>query len=281
MGTMTAPALAPPPESTTVTKRGIVRAIAAVTGVVDDVRDLLEPGVFRETLARRRVMLCAHHDQKRPIGKVIEAVELLPGDRRLPRRTADGTAWPREAGALVLTGALNLNTAAGREALAELIFYGADGAWSIGYVVPLGGATQRGQVRHVHRVELLHASPVLIGAHRLARTIEVKSHPGRAEVKAVGTRRRQVPLDDFDQLRHERLRQVLRTWERERDRTDGDLEPFEQVVRRDHRYELDAAGRLWKVLACAVCADPVRFAPDLALSTTATVLCEQCRRREL
>lgn len=186
---MTAPA--PPTETTDVTGRGEVRALVAVTGVVDDQGDLIEPGAVRASLAQRGVKLCAHHDQRRPIGKVTGAVELMPGDRRLPARTADGQPWPRQAGALLLSGRLNLATPAGREAFEELRFYDSDGSWSIGYVVLPGGAQQRGGVRRIRKLDVVHASPVLVGASRHARTLEVKSL-GRTEVKAMPASRRTV-----------------------------------------------------------------------------------------
>lgn len=296
-------ALAPPPEATTVTGQGTVRAIVAVTGVPDAAGDLIVPGAFADTLTRRRVALCAHHDQQRPIGRVSSAVELAPGDRRLPARTADGQAWPRAAGALVINGALNLGTVAGREAFAELKFYSDEGSWSIGYTVPPGGASQRGRVRHLRRVDLLHASPVLIGAHSLARTIEVKSHPGigRTEVKALPVRRTAVisrtdrerarwsrlreirsdverkagtvPLGEGELLRAERLRRDAARWERE----DGDREPYTALVDRDPRFEMAADGTMYRVLACAGCGLDVTFPRRAPIPAGAIVRCEQCQ----
>ena len=100
-------ALATPPVPT-VTGRGEVRAICAVTGVPDQVGDVLVPGCFRRTLAKTRPKIVHSHDWKRPIGRVREIVELMPGDRQLPERTADDGEWPAEAGALLVDGLLNM-----------------------------------------------------------------------------------------------------------------------------------------------------------------------------
>ena len=64
---------------------------------------------------------------------MVKAVELPPGDRRLPALTADGDPWPAEAGALLVDGLLNLATPEGRNAYEQIRFDGDDGAWSIGY----------------------------------------------------------------------------------------------------------------------------------------------------
>lgn len=103
---MTTPA--PSGQHTTLSGADTVRAIAAITSIADDQSDVIEPGAIAASLVKRGVKLCVHHDQKRRIGQVTSAVELLPGDRRLP---AD---CPSGAGALRLTGRLNLATQAGR-----------------------------------------------------------------------------------------------------------------------------------------------------------------------
>ncbi|MFN2495620.1 MAG: hypothetical protein ABR608_06910 [Pseudonocardiaceae bacterium] len=107
---------APAPDTGSVAPEGIVELIAAVTGVQDDVADVIVPGAFRRTIAERRPKVCSNHRWDAPIGRVLDIKELLPGDPRLPRTTGDGQAWPRAAGALVATAQLNTSTKAGREA---------------------------------------------------------------------------------------------------------------------------------------------------------------------
>lgn len=99
-------ALAPAP---TETARGEVTALCAITGVSDEVGDVIIPGAFRRTLGKIRPKIVRDHDWKRPIGRCTEVAELLPGDRRLPAVTADGTPWPAEAGALLVHGLLNMS----------------------------------------------------------------------------------------------------------------------------------------------------------------------------
>ena len=82
----------PPDPATGVTavdeETGTVTAVAAVTGTVDDVRDILVPGCFGRSLRERTPALCVGHDWGRIAGRVLSAVEYLPGDPRLPRTTA-------------------------------------------------------------------------------------------------------------------------------------------------------------------------------------------------
>lgn len=288
---MTAPA--PPTETTNVTARGEVRAIVAVTGVADDQGDVIEPGAIAASLAKRGLKLCNHHDQRRPIGRVVEAVELRPGDRRLPRYTADGRPWPRAAGALLLRAQLNLNTAAGREAHAELSFYGEDGSWSIGYMVPDGGAAQRRNgLRRIRRLDIVHASPVLVGASQHARTLEIKAL-GATQVKTLPARRRRwseqvradartatqrkaraVPLGDLDELRRERIGRTVERWEREA----AQLEDYTELVKRDPRYLMTASGVMLKVLPCERCGADVTFPLQAPTRGDAKVRCELCQR---
>ena len=106
-----------------VTASGTVSALAAITGVEDQVGDLIMPGAFAGTLRRLRPKIVDAHDWRTPVGRVTDIVELRPGDRRLPQSTPDGQAWPREAVALLVRGVFNLATAAGRTAAANAQFY--------------------------------------------------------------------------------------------------------------------------------------------------------------
>ena len=51
---------APAPDTATVTPEGVVELIAAVTGVQDDVGDIIRPGAFRRTIAERRPKVCSN-----------------------------------------------------------------------------------------------------------------------------------------------------------------------------------------------------------------------------
>ena len=173
------PTAAPPtrPARPSTTQRGTSRAIYAVTGVVDEVNDLIMPGAFARTLATRPVKTVWHHGWKDPVGVVIEVEEWLPGDRRF----ADIPGWPPEAGALVATVLYNLRTRQGRDAYEQIKQWHEhqQAAFSIGYRVAESNASLRGDgVRVIHHLDLFEVSPVLHGAHPLTRSLEVKSATG-------------------------------------------------------------------------------------------------------
>ncbi|MFI7415365.1 NUDIX domain-containing protein [Streptomyces sp. NPDC049627] len=176
------PTAAPPSRSAVPTtfQRGTSRAIYAVTGVVDEVADLIVPGAFARTLATRPVKTVWHHGWKDPVGVVVECEEWLPGDPRFRDVPGD---WPAEAGALVATVVYNLRTRQGRDAYEQVKQWHEhkQAAFSIGYRVPDTGASKRGDgVRIIHDLDLFEVSPVLHGAHPLTRSLEVKSATGGA-----------------------------------------------------------------------------------------------------
>ncbi|MFE0058670.1 2'-5' RNA ligase family protein [Streptomyces sp. NPDC059003] len=163
-------------------RKGICRAIFAVTGVVDEVADLIVPGAFAHTLATRPVKTVWHHEWKEPIGVVLEIAEWQPGDHRF----ASIPNWPAEAGALVATIQFNLRTSKGRDVYEQVRQWHTHGEaqFSIGYRVPPSGATKRSDgVRVIHQLDLYEVSPVLHGAHPLTRSLEVKADPGSVELE--------------------------------------------------------------------------------------------------
>ncbi|MFI1012657.1 2'-5' RNA ligase family protein [Streptomyces sp. NPDC020965] len=168
-----------PPAPTThapAPRKGTCRAIFAVTGVVDDVADLIIPGAFAHTLATRPVKTVWHHEWREPIGVVLDIAEWKPGDPRL----SEIPNWPAEAGALVATIAFNLRTTKGRDVYEQVRQWHAHGEaqFSIGYRVPPSGATKRGDgVRVITKLDLFEVSPVLHGAHPMTRALEVKADP--------------------------------------------------------------------------------------------------------
>lgn len=163
-------------------RKGICRAIFAVTGVVDEVADLIVPGSFAHTLATRPVKSVWHHDWKEPIGVVLEIAEWQPGDPRF----ADIPNWPAEAGALVATIQFNLRTSKGRDVYEQVRQWHEHGEaqFSIGYRVPPSGARKRSDgVRVIHKLDLYEVSPVLHGAHPMTRSLEVKADLASVELE--------------------------------------------------------------------------------------------------
>jgi phage head maturation protease len=155
---------------------GVVTAIVAVTGIKDNVKDIIVPGAFEKSLATRTPKGVWHHNWHESISRTEAIKELMPGDPDLPERLPNGDPWPPEAGGLQVKTRFNLETQRGREAYSDVVFFGDDQEWSIGYNVPTGAATldSKTGVRNIKMMELYEYSPVLFGAMPVARTSSVK-----------------------------------------------------------------------------------------------------------
>lgn len=144
--------------------------ITSVTGVVDQVGDVIEPGSYTKTLAKRRPKQIHGHDWVKPQGKYLWIKELLPGDPELPDKTPQGEPWPKEAGALV--GKVRLfNTAEGRDAAERWSVengYGSDTQFSVGYRATKSRRDTRTGFRHITEMDLFETSEVLWGAMPLS-----------------------------------------------------------------------------------------------------------------
>jgi hypothetical protein len=149
---------------------GRVTAVVGVTGVVDEVEDIVVPGAFVKSLQRRRPKGVKAHDWKVDVARVPYAEEWMPGDPRLPKLGPDGKPWPREAGALVMTFEYNLKVGRAADEYEMVKFYAETGeaCFSIGYKVAAGKASKRSDgVRMIYELELFEGSSVLFGAHPL------------------------------------------------------------------------------------------------------------------
>lgn len=171
---------------------GIVTAVVSVTGVVDEVDDIIEPGAYKATLEKRLPKVCWHHSWEQPIGRVLHIKELMPGDPDLPSKTRDGQPWPADAGALLAVMQFNMKSERGREAFEAVRFYSESGEceWSIGYRVAAGKASKdRAGVRHIKALDLFELSFVLFGAHTLTGTLSLKAAVRvMREAEAAGSR---------------------------------------------------------------------------------------------
>lgn len=157
---------------------GVVTALVAVTGIKDNVNDIIMPGAFEKSLIQRKAKGVWHHDVTSSVSKTLDIKELRPGDAALPVSLPNGDPWPSEAGGLWVKMMFNLNTQRGRDAYEDVKFFGADQEWSIGYNVPTGGAItdRKTGTRSIHTLNLYEYSPVLFGAMPNARTLmDVKS----------------------------------------------------------------------------------------------------------
>lgn len=157
---------------------GVVTAIVSVTGIRDNVGDVIEPGAYAESLREIKPKGAWGHDWQVPVSKALDVAELMPGDPRLPAKLPNGQDWPKKAGALWVKMQFNLDTQRGRDAHSDVLFFAEDQEWSIGYKVPEGGARHEksidGPTRYISRLKCYEYSPVLFGAMPSARTASVK-----------------------------------------------------------------------------------------------------------
>lgn len=173
------------PKVQTKGETGVVEFLAAVTGVVDDVGDVIVPGAFTRTLRTRRPKVCLNHAWDRPIGRTLEVKELLPGDPDLPATTVSGAPWPREAGALKVKAAYNLATPDGFASFKNAQFFPPEECqFSIGYKAR---KTRRANgIRFIHDLDLYEYGPVLHAANSLAGLLSIKDiHPDGYETTDV------------------------------------------------------------------------------------------------
>lgn len=155
---------------------GTIRAIVSVTGIEDNVKDIIAPGAYEKSLKTRIPKGVWQHQWTESIAKTTAIKELMPGDPDLPKTLANGQPWPANAGGLLVDMEFNLKTQRGRESYEDVKFFGDQQEWSIGYSVPPGGATKDAKtgVRTIHVLDLYEYSPVLFGAMSNARTTSVK-----------------------------------------------------------------------------------------------------------
>lgn len=158
-------------------KLGIVECFVAGIGNKDSVGDIIPSGAFKESFERRKPRVVWGHDWNQPIGKVLEIYEVPSTDPRLPakmKRAGIGGLYARLQ--------FNLKSERGREAFANVLFFGEDQEWSIGYKTIESFFDPARQANILKRVELFEVSPVLHGANQLTATISIKSD--RQETKA-------------------------------------------------------------------------------------------------
>jgi len=149
--------------------QGIVEAFVSGIGNKDSVGDVVVSGAFNGSLKRRKPRVVWGHDWNQPIGKVLEIYEVPKSDPRLPEKMKSAGI-----GGLFAKVQFNLNTERGREAFANVAFYGMDQEWSIGYKTINADFDASRQANMLKEVELYEISPVLHGANQLTGTISVK-----------------------------------------------------------------------------------------------------------
>ena len=151
--------------------KGIVECFVAAIGNKDSVGDIIIPGAFDGSLKRRKPRVVWGHNWNEPIGKVLDIYEVAPKDRRLPQKMFDAGV-----GGLFAKVQFNMNSERGKEAFANVAFFGEEQEWSIGYKTIEADYDPTNQANVLKEVELYEVSPVLHGANQLTGTLSVKDN---------------------------------------------------------------------------------------------------------
>lgn len=167
---------------------GTIEAIVSVFNNKDFANEVVMPGAFKNSLTRKLPRMAWSHDWMTPVGKTLQAIELLPGDARLPVDLMG-------LGGLYVKGQFNLNTTRGKDAYEDLKFGSID-EFSIGYkIVRAHRVTEEGDnveadpfdfifggggksVLYLDELDLVEWSPVLAGMNDRTQLIGVKGANG-------------------------------------------------------------------------------------------------------
>ena len=160
---------AAPAGQVAVNKKGIVECFVAGIGNKDSVGDICASGAFNASLKRRKPRVVWGHNWNDPIGKVLEIYEVPSSDPRLPEKMKRAGI-----GGLYAKVQFNLNSEKGKEAFANVQFFGMEQEWSIGYKNLDAIFDPAKQANVLKEVELYEVSPVLHGANQLTGTISIK-----------------------------------------------------------------------------------------------------------
>lgn len=181
--------------------QGIVECFVAGIGNKDSVGDVCATGAFAKSLLRRKPRVVWGHNWNDPIGKVLEIYEVPPSDPRLPAKMRAAGI-----GGLYAKVQFNLNSEKGREAFANVAFFGEEQEWSIGYKTIRSQFDQSAQANILYEVELYEVSPVLHGANQLTGTISVKNaEKGGTSVMPMPSGPQDMPEDDIQRKLQEEL----------------------------------------------------------------------------
>jgi HK97 family phage prohead protease len=171
--------------------QGIVECFVAAIGNKDSVGDIIVPGAFDTSFRKRKPRVVWGHDWNQPIGKVLEIYEVGPRDPRLP-----GKMKQAGVGGVFAKVQFNLASERGREAFSNVLFFGEEQEWSIGYKTLDAVWDPNTQANVLRELELYEVSPVLHGANQLTGTISIKDAKG--EEKDEITSLRDSKWDTFD-----------------------------------------------------------------------------------
>jgi HK97 family phage prohead protease len=134
-------------------KTGIIEAVVSVFGNLDRGREIVAPGAFKESLARKLPKGVWHHRGHIPVAKTLEAKETDEG--------------------LFIKGQFNMDTQRGREAFSDIDF-GIIDEFSIGYTVRKETWDREERITTLLQVDLWEWSPVLVGMNQSTRLVGTK-----------------------------------------------------------------------------------------------------------
>ncbi|MBF6614756.1 MAG: HK97 family phage prohead protease [Chloroflexi bacterium] len=149
------------------TSEGIIEAIVSVFNNTDEGGDVVRPGAFVKSLARKLPVGVWGHDWEQPIAKTLVARELEPGDPLLPVKLS-------LLGGLYIKGQFNLETQRGREGFSDVKF-GIITEFSIGYVPSKVLYNEADWTRELIECDLYEWSPVVAGMNPETALISAKS----------------------------------------------------------------------------------------------------------
>lgn len=145
---------------------GVIEAIVSVFNNVDSGKEIVRPGFFSKSVAKKLPKGVWMHDWKQPIAKTLEAKELAPGDASLPESL-------KALGGLYIKGQLNLGTQRGREAYSDIKF-GIVDEFSVGYKVLKESKDEKTGARELIEGDLKEWSPVLVGMNPETQLLSIK-----------------------------------------------------------------------------------------------------------
>ncbi len=205
--------------------QGIVECFVAAIGNKDSVGDIIIPGAFDASLKRRKPRVVWGHNWNEPIGKVLDIFEVPPRDQRLPEKMKKAGV-----GGVYARVQFNMNSQRGKEAFANVSFFGEEQEWSIGYKTLDADYDTQHQANVLKEVELYEVSPVLHGANQLTGTLSVKG----GETPECGTDGELCAVKDF-----------VGTTEEKASEGEQEVTQLKQMLESAINAAFDEGGKLW------------------------------------
>lgn len=158
-------------------EQGMVEAYCSVFNNVDYSGEVIRPGFFADTITAAATqgktlpkILWSHNMWEQPLGKTLEAEEVLPYSSNLPPQIAT-------LGGLRVVGQFNLETQAGKDAFSNIKF-GALDKYSIGYFVLVDQYDRENQIIELLKGDWKEWSPVNFPANDATLTVDAKNGGG-------------------------------------------------------------------------------------------------------